>query len=392
MNVRKNKIILILAAIVLTLNLSCKNNKKNYSSEINGRFVLSKGETVYLEEIDVFETILIDSVKINENGEFKFKILTNKPQFYRIKLNNNNSITLLIEPKENLILNADIRNLPSTYTVEGSVGSQKLHELNSFTLDNYRTLDTLAIIWNSRKYEDKNYILKDSLDSIAIIVYNSQEQYVKNFILENQNSLSSIMALYQVFGRQSLLDEIEHLDIYEKTATNLKAKFPSNPHVNELNARVYKNKQIKKERDRIQERLSPGNLVPEISLPNQNGEPVSVLDYKGNNILIFFWSSNSTKSRSLISELSQLHKQFSTKGFNLYNVSFDMNKELWIKTINFEKIPGIHVNDSREWASPVVKIFDIKSLPHNILIDRESKIIGSNLKIEEIKDFLIQNP
>lgn len=391
MIVRRNYILLILPLIIFIFTLSCKNSKTNHSAEINARFLFSKGEVIYLDEVKVFETTIIDSIIINENGEFSFKIKTDGPQFYRLRINNNNLITLLIDSKEKITINADIRSLASTYKVEGSEGSKLVYELHTFTFENYKRLDSLAQIWEYRKYDNDNLILRDSLDSIALQIYNSQEEFVKNFIKENQSNLASIMALYQVFGRQSLLDEIEDLDIFEETAIKLKSAYPNNSHVNELNARVYKNKQIKIERDKITERLSPGNFVPEISLPNQNGEPVSILDFKGNNILIFFWSSSSTKSRSLINELTQLHKQYSTKGFLLFNVSFDMNQDLWKKTINFEKMPGIHVNDSREWSSPVIKMFNIKAFPHHVLIDREGKIIGTNLSIDEIKDKLNLN-
>lgn len=386
MKFKKSILLTFISFILIVLANSC-GQKQNKNTSISGEFLFSKGETVFLDRISVFNTESIDSAVI-DNNMFEFKIKKNNPEFYKLRIDNENQIILLVEPGEKVKIKGDIRNLPSTYKVEGSEGSVLIHRLNYFTLENYRILDSLAQIWEQRKYDIDGIVLKDSLDSIAKMIYAKQEDFVRNFILENKNNLASILALYQVFGRVPLFDEIENLELYRTISQSLNSHFPNNPHVLELLARVNKNTKLKAEKDSINRRLQPGNPIPEISLPNQNGEPISINNFLGKTVLVYFWMSHSQESRAQIQELIKLHRQFATKNFQLFNVSFDMNEELWKNTINFEKLPGINLIDTREWSSPLIKVFNIKSVPHNILVDKEGKIIGTNLTVTEIREIL----
>jgi len=295
-----------------------------------------------------------------------------------------NYITLVCEQGETPELSGDIRSLPATYTVKGSPGSEKLLELHLYTLKHYELFDSLSEIWEQGKYDKDKLALRDSLDSIARGVYQAQEEYVKQFVENNMESLTAILALYQVFGRIPVLDEFEYLDLYDQTAQSLKLKYPTNQHVNELSARVSKNKALQKEKEEITKRLLPGNPVPELSLPDREGSPVSVADYKGYALLLYFWSSTDPKCRKMNPELLTLQKKYEAKGFSLFSISLDNNPDIWEKAITLDKLPGVHVIDQRGWSSPVINMFNIESIPHTILIDKEGIIIGNNLNFEEI--------
>lgn len=383
-------IFLFLLSVAVIIQSCNTKDPKTSKVTINGTFVMSRAEMLYLYEINVYEKSPLDSTKISSDGSFTFTIEIDDASFLWLGTKDDNYITLLVEGEESITIEGDLRSLPATYSIKGSPGSEQLYILHRHTLNNYAKLDSLALIWEKRMYNNDKLELQDSLDSVAKTIYEEQERFVTNFIKQNSSSLASIIALYQTFGRVPILDEFEHLELFRSTATSLKEKYPDNQHVNELLARVEKNTLIAKENEEIKKRLQPGNPVPELSLPNMNGEPVSINDYKGYTILIYFWSSVSPESRKMNQQLISTYKLFAPRGFILFNVSLDNNPEIWKQAVGLDKMPGIHVCDFMDWASPVVKIFNIQEIPYNVLVDKEGLIVANGLTIEQLNQKLYE--
>jgi hypothetical protein len=389
MNVMKTFYFALYISFILLLS-ACGGGKSKDNVSVSGKFVFSKGEMLYLYEVLVFDKALIDSVRLEESGEFSFKFHSEDEVILWLGTSSENYVTLICSPDDKAELTGDVRSLPATYAVSGSPASEQILQLHKFTMNNYAVLDSLSLIWEKRKYDNDRMLLRDTLDSLAFSIYDSQKAFVIAFIDKNMHSLASVMALYQVFGRMPLLDEFEYIELYEKTVQKLKEHHPGNQHVNELSARVEKNKLLLKEKQEVMKRLEPGNPVPQLSLSDRNGAPVSVSDYKGFTILINFWSATNPVCRKLNLQLVQLHKLHSARGFLLFNVSFDNNQDVWKAAINHDKLPGIHVNDQRDWNSPVVQMFNIPELPYSVLVDKDGNIVGNGLSYDEINSKLYE--
>ena len=72
---------------------------------------------------------------------------------------------------------------------------------------------------------------------------------------------------------------------------------------------------------------------------------------------------------------------YHNKGFKIYQVSLDKTKEAWIKGIKDDGLDKwIHVSDVSYWQSVVVPLYKIESIPANYLLDREGRIIATNLR------------
>jgi hypothetical protein len=50
----------------------------------------------------------------------------------------------------------------------------------------------------------------------------------------------------------------------------------------------------------------------------------------------------------------------------------------------------IHVSDIKYWNSIVVPLYKIESIPYNFLLDREGRIIASNLRGERLQTKLAE--
>ena len=103
--------------------------------------------------------------------------------------------------------------------------------------------------------------IRDSLDTVAKIIYKNQTDYTLKLINKNPESLGSLFILYQYFGRQPILDPFEYFSVYENLSENLSNKYPDFEHVGHLKIKVNKTRLAIKEEEEIKSRLIRERLL-----------------------------------------------------------------------------------------------------------------------------------
>ncbi len=78
--------------------------------------------------------------------------------------------------------------------------------------------------------------------------------------------------------------------------------------------------------------------------------------------------------------LKKIYQQFNNKGFEILGVSLDGERKSWTNAIATDKLPWSHVSDLKVFENAVAVKYGIKSIPQNILVDPDGKIIAKNLK------------
>ncbi len=63
-------------------------------------------------------------------------------------------------------------------------------------------------------------------------------------------------------------------------------------------------------------------------------------------------------------------------------------KEKWLKAIHDDQLTWTHVSDLKFWNNEVAKQYGILAIPQNYLLDKDGKIIGKNLRGEELQETL----
>ena len=135
---------IILSALVM---FSCGNTTKKQNG-ISGQLENSKGETLVLNQIKNNSTVVLDSAKVGENGQFAFDARPGKLDFYTIVLNDQ-QIVLLTDSTETIEISGDGEELLSTYDVSGSEHSKILRDYYAGSAE-YRTkLDSIQQAFQS---------------------------------------------------------------------------------------------------------------------------------------------------------------------------------------------------------------------------------------------------
>jgi peroxiredoxin len=129
-----------------------------------------------------------------------------------------------------------------------------------------------------------------------------------------------------------------------------------------------------------------GAEAPLFTSPDTAGNAINLKDFRGKYVLLDFWASWCGPCREENPNVVKAYAQFKDKNFTVLGVSLDQkNKhDAWVKAINDDGLVWNHVSDLKFWDNDVAKLYAIRSIPQNFLIDPKGRIVGANLRGEEL--------
>lgn len=126
---------------------------------------------------------------------------------------------------------------------------------------------------------------------------------------------------------------------------------------------------------RVPTGIKEGMRAPNFSLARlDNGELVSLWDFRGSVVILLFWQSTCPDCRAAMPYFQEMLQQYGTRGLVVLGVDLDHDPEQareYLEKYNYSLIP---LWGSYEEAMKVVELFEVPLVPHSLVIDKKGII------------------
>lgn len=371
---------LLFAITAMAIILSSCSKEPVANTTIEGRFVASGADSVYLERIsDKFDMAEpMGAVAIKEDGSFGFDLTIaeeESPRFYRLTFaESSRPVTLVVAPGDKIKLES-AGDIFVNYSVEGS---QESALIANFSHEYFTAVDELAnIAENQLVASGSNQKLERRAYDLAREAMLAQMRFVGS----NQESLAAIYALRHHVAEQYIpqLDgqgiSIVH---YRSVLEGIKSKYPTSPYIAVLERNIAESEAFARVLGDVKE-----VSYPDLELTDIYGKKHTLSAYDGKVVLLYFWSALNPKSNNLNADLKALYKEYHDKGFEIYQVSVDSDKESWIAAISQQNMPWPSLYTAGD--ARVVDLYNVEKIPTTYIVDRNGDIKAVEENIADIK-------
>lgn len=116
------------------------------------------------------------------------------------------------------------------------------------------------------------------------------------------------------------------------------------------------------------------------------GTPLSLKEVISKNkyTLVDFWASWCGPCRKENPHVVKTFNGFKDKGFTVLSVSLDEDAAKWKEAIEKDGMPWYHVSSLKGWKEPAAKLYNVRAIPQNVLVDSQGKIVATNLRGETL--------
>ncbi len=205
----------------------------------------------------------------------------------------------------------------------------------------------------------KIVVLFDALDSLS----QAQVQLVRRIIRENKDNnipVPYIVEAMQLLGYDGLKEALDPKTAYYNHPDLAKAK--------QLLATY--------------DKRAPGTKFKDMTMNDMDGKEVTLSQWagKGNYVLVDFWASWCGPCRQEMPNVVVNYEKYHAKGFEIVGVSFDQNKEPWVKAVQTMGLRWPQMSDLKGWQCAASDLYGIRSIPASVLIDPQGTIIALDLR------------
>lgn len=347
---------------------------------ITGMLTGSNMDSLVLEEMTEKALELRSTIITGADGSFQYSDTARNPRLLFVRTNQKEYIMLMVMGGEKINITAEKGKINETISISGSPQSSLVLELNRELIRAANKLDSLGTQYQGLKGRGNDPEADTWIQTEYGKLMEQQQRFVRGFIDRHAAEPASLLALSHQLGQNPVLNPRNDLDLFNKVDVQLYKKYPTSILVLNLHKYVTAMR-MQLESVQTQSKMTGnGTVAPDISLPDPDGNTQKLSSFRGKIVLLDFWAGWCAPCRRENPNLVAAYSKYHDKGFEIYQVSLDKTKSEWVAAIKQDRLDWTHVSDLKFWGSPVARQYGVESIPANFLIDKDGKIIGSNLR------------
>lgn len=361
--------------VVTMVVLSCNQYKPNTFS-VKGKVINCKSASVKLITFNNDSNIIvIDTALTTTNGKFLLTALATSEALYALKINDLPFVFLSNDAKEiNIEIDAKQYN---NYKISNSPNSQAIKEY----FEKYQGFETAIV---------------KAKDSIAKARKNNLSDRVINVLKQTeQTAINTLKTFCASSINQATGAALKYITIYYGFRTNNINNKQAVMYLNDAEMMFKHNKQILALKEKLMNEIAANPetilldkpIIP-FSITSTLGDTINTKQYVGKYVLIDFWASSNSAYRNETAQLYKTYKQFKDTNFSIIGICLDTNYKAAVKAIKQDSLVWKNSIDTLGLKSSVAKKYYVQTLPFNVLINPQQKIIGVNVRGNALKEKL----
>ena len=206
----------------------------------------------------------------------------------------------------------------------------------------------------------------DSMAEAYRAIYDNISVYLRQEV-DSQRESSDVARLLNRYQRLLGLDYLEeYLSTYP---------YADQPELADIRSQIAINQHIK-----------PGAQLIDFELPDEVGASHHLSEYigKGHYVLVDFWASWCGPCRQEMPNVKAAYERFHERGFDILGLSFDNNREAWLRAVADLGMTWPQLSDLKGWKSLAAQKYNVRAIPFTLLFDPEGKVVADNLRGEAL--------
>jgi peroxiredoxin len=134
-------------------------------------------------------------------------------------------------------------------------------------------------------------------------------------------------------------------------------------------------------------KTNKGVIAMDFTEFDTTGKSIKLSDFRGQYVLVDFWASWCAPCRAENPNMLKAYNKYKSKNFTILGVSLDEEKgrRAWLGAVKKDSLPWTQVSELKGFKGKSAVLYGVTAIPSNYLVDPNGRIIGRNLRGEELE-------